>query len=67
MKLSPQEALKDVMREKGLSQHDITKILLHKSTVSEFLAGKHNLRSKNALKLAETLAVEPELFMPRDL
>lgn len=65
MALSPNKVLRHLMHKKRITQHDLTKLVSCKSTISEFLSGHHSLSERNALKIACHLKIDPDLLFRR--
>lgn len=61
--VSPHEALKALMEERGLRHSDIWPVLGNKGAASEILNGKRSISKMQAKKLAEFFRVPLELFI----
>ena len=61
--VSPHEALKALMEERGLRHSDIWPVLGNKGVASEVLNGKRSISKTQAKKLAEFFRVPVELFI----
>lgn len=59
----PREALKTLMKERGLRHGDIWPVLGNKGVASEILNGKRSISKAQAKKLAEFFRVPVELFI----
>ena len=61
--VSPREALKALMEDRGLRHADIWPVLGNKGVASEILNGKRSISKAQAKKLAEFFRVPVELFI----
>ena len=61
--VSPHEALKALMEERGLRHSDIWPVLGNKGVASEILNGKRSISKAQAKKLAAFFRVPVELFI----
>ena len=61
--VSPHEALKALMEERGLRHSDIWPVLENKGVTSEILNGKRSISKAQAKKLADFFRVPVELFI----
>ena len=61
--VSPREALKELMEERGLRHSDVWPVLGNKGVASEILNGKRSISKAQAKKLAEFFRVPLELFV----
>jgi HTH-type transcriptional regulator / antitoxin HigA len=62
-KLSPAEALRAVMEDRGLKHKDVAEIVGNKGLTSEILNGHREISRAVARKLADGLGVSIELFL----
>ncbi len=61
--VSPRDALKAMMEDRGLRHSDIWPVLGNKGVTSEILNGKRSISKAQAKKLAEYFRVPVELFI----
>jgi HTH-type transcriptional regulator/antitoxin HigA len=62
-RLDPVDALRELMRTRGLRQRDLIAIFGASSTVSDVLNGKRAISKSHARKLAESYQVPVSLFI----
>jgi HTH-type transcriptional regulator / antitoxin HigA len=62
-KVTPQEALKALMEDRGLRHKDIAPIVGNKGLTTEILKGRRNISAALAKRLATALQVPVELFI----
>jgi HTH-type transcriptional regulator / antitoxin HigA len=61
--VSPQDSLKALMEERGLSHKDIWPVLRNKGAATEILNGRRSISKTQAKRLAEFFRVPLELFI----
>ena len=62
-KVTPQQALKALMEDRGLRHKDIAPIIGNKGLTTEILKGRRNISAALAKRLAAVLHVPVELFV----
>jgi len=62
-KVTPQEALKALMEDRGLRHKDVAPIVGNKGLTTEILKGRRNISAALAKRLAAALHVPVELFI----
>lgn len=60
--------LKQIMKERGLSQTEVAKLSgVSQPTISLYLKGDRGLSLKTAIKISQALGVSPEDLLPEDV
>ncbi len=62
-RVSPRDALKALMQDRGLKHKDIWPVLGNKGAATEILAGRRSISKAQAKRLAEFFRVPVELFL----